>query len=40
MTLNRGARDDLESMGLACHHQGPTFINVFCQAATNLVDRN
>ena len=21
-------------------HQGPTFINAYCQAATNLVDRD
>ena len=29
---------DPETLGLAYHHQGPTFINEHCQAATNLVD--
>ena len=32
----RGADNDLETLGL-CFHQGPTFINAYCQAATNLV---
>ena len=33
---------DLEALGQAFHHQGPTFINAYayCQAATNLVDRD
>ena len=26
-------------LGLASHHRDPTFINRYCQAATNLVDR-
>ena len=29
-----------EALGLAFHHQGPTFINAYCQAVTNLVDRD
>ena len=24
-------------LGLSFHHQGPIFINAYCQAATNLV---
>ena len=27
-----------EALGLAFHHQGPTFFNAYCQAATNVVD--
>ena len=27
-----------EALGLALHHHGPTLINTYCQAATNLVD--
>ena len=28
------------SLGLAFHHQDPTFINAYCQAATNEVDQD
>ena len=35
---DRGAGNDPQALGLAFHHQGPTFINLYCQAATNLVD--
>ena len=27
-------------LALAFHHQGPTFINAYCQAATKLVGRD
>ena len=37
---DRGAGYDPEAMGLAFHHQSPTFINAYCQAAANLVDRD
>ena len=33
----RGAGNDSEALGLA-FHQGPTFIDAYCQGATNLVD--
>ena len=36
---DRGAGNDPETLGLPFHQQGPTFINTYCQAATNLVDR-
>ena len=36
---DRGAGNDPEALGLAFHHQGPTFINAYCQAATNLVSQ-
>ena len=29
---------DPEALGLACRHQGPTFINGYSQSATSLVD--
>ena len=32
---DQGEGTDSESLGIAWHHQGPTFIN----AATNLVDK-
>ena len=32
------ARNDPKALELAFHHQGFTFINAYCQAATNLVD--
>ena len=35
-----GAGTDPEASGLAFHHQGPTFINAYCEAATNLVDQD
>ena len=31
---------DQEGLGLAFHHQGPTFINTNCQAAASLVDQD
>ena len=34
-----GAGNEPEALELALHHLGPTFINAYCQAATNLVDR-
>ena len=37
---DHGAGDDPETLGLALHHHGPTYINAYYQAATNLVDRN
>ena len=37
-SLEWGAGNDPEASGLA-FRQGPTFINAYCQAATNLVDR-
>ena len=37
--LDQGAGNDPEALGLA-FHQGPTFRNAYCQAATNVVDRN
>ena len=36
---DRGAGNDSEALGLVFHH-GPTFVNAYCQAATNLVDRD
>ena len=38
--LDRGAGNDAEALGLASHHQGPTLVNAYCQAATSLVDRD
>ena len=35
---DRGRENDPEALGLAVHHQGPTFFNAYCQAATYLVD--
>ena len=35
---DRGAGNDPEALGLALHYHGPTFIDTYCQAATNLVD--
>ena len=35
---DHGAGNDPEALGLALHHHGPTFINAYCQDATNLVD--
>ena len=35
---DRGAGDDPEAWWLA-FDQGPTFMNAYCQAATNLVDQ-
>ena len=37
-TLNNICPDP-EPLGVAFHHQCPTFINAYCQAATNLVDQ-
>ena len=37
--LDLGADNNPEALGLA-FHQVPTFINEYCQATTNLVDRN
>ena len=34
-----GAGNDPEALGLALH-QGSTFINAYCQAATNQIDRD
>ena len=34
------ACSDQEALGPAFHHQGPTFNNACCQAATNVVDRD
>ena len=36
---DRGAGNDPKALGLA-FHQGPTLINVYCPAATNLVDKD
>ena len=27
---DRGEGNDPEALGLACHHQGPIFINAYC----------
>ena len=35
---NQGEGTDPEALELAFHHQGPTFINAYCQATTNLID--
>ena len=35
--LDHGEGTDPEAFGLAFHHQGPTFINACCQAATILI---
>ena len=35
----RGVGDAAEALELV-FHQGPTFVNVYCQAATNLVDQD
>ena len=35
-----GAGNDPEPLGLAFHHQGPTCIYVYRQAASNLVDQD
>ena len=40
MTSDRGAGNDPEALGIAFHHQGPTFINAYYQAATSLVDQD
>ena len=37
---NRGAGNDPEPLVLAFHHQGSTFINAYCQAATILFDQD
>ena len=37
---DRGADNDLEALRLPFHHQCPTFINAYCQAATNLIYRD
>ena len=34
----RDAGNDPETFGEAFYHQDPTFVNTYCQAATNLVD--
>ena len=36
---DRGASNDPKALGLA-FHQGPAFTNSYCQAVTNLVDRD
>ena len=36
---DQGGGRDQEALGLAFHLQGPTLINAYCQAATNLVHR-
>ena len=33
-----GEDNDPEALGLAFHYQNPTFIDTYCQAATNLID--
>ena len=38
--FDRGKGNNPEALGLALHHQGPTFIHAYCHAATNLVDKN
>ena len=38
MIADQGKGTDPEALGLAFHHPSPTFINAYCQAATNLVD--
>ena len=35
-----GADNVQEAMGLASHHNNPTVINAYCQAVTNLIDRD
>ena len=35
-----GAVDNPEALGLVLHHQGPTYLKSYCQAATSLADRN
>ena len=35
--LNLGEGKNPEVLGLTFHHKSPTFINGYCQAATNLV---
>ena len=37
---DQGEGTDPETLGLAFLHQGPTFNNAYCQADTNLVDRD
>ena len=37
---DQGEGTDLKALGLAFHHQGPTFIGAYCQAATNQVDQD
>ena len=37
---DQGKGTDPEALGLAFHHQGPTFINTYYQADTNLVDQD
>ena len=34
------AGNDPDVLGLALHHQGPAFINAYCQAAKQLVDQD
>ena len=35
---DQSAGYDPEPLWLDFHHQSPTFINAYCEAATNLVD--
>ena len=35
-----GSANDPKASGLALHNQGPTFINAYCQATTDLVDHD
>ena len=37
---DQGKGTDSKVLGLAFHHQGATFIDAYCQAAINLVDRD
>ena len=37
---DQGEGMDQETFELASHHQGPTFINAYCHAVANLVDRD
>ena len=38
--LNQGEDTHPGALGLTFHHKVPTFINAYCQAATNPVDRD
>ena len=37
---DQGAGNDPEPLWLVFYHQGSTFINAYCQVATNFVDRD
>ena len=38
LVCDQGDGTDPEALGLAFPHQGPTFINTYCQDATNLFE--